>query len=349
MWLLTMGVFFSIAGFFHTYYLVMMGPAIAALAGIGLVSLWTAYRSSRWGWWLLPVALLAVAAVQAHLLADYSSWARWLTPLIVGLCGVAAITLIVAHFRPQLGVRWAIPAVLLGVVGLLSAPAAWAETSVANSSSGLIPSAGPSTSGGGGGGAAGVFRRGRGGFAFDRGTFRPRNGFRPPAGAGFPPAGFRGGRGFGGGDTTASSGLLSYLEKHQGTTKFLVATSNASTAESYILSTGKPVMAMGGFLGSDPILNAAKVANLVKNGTIRYFLLPAAVDLGGAASGLPTGFRAGGFGGGRFGANSGVTTWVQQHCTVVPSSQYSSTTSSAGAAGAGQGGFGGAESLYSCT
>jgi 4-amino-4-deoxy-L-arabinose transferase-like glycosyltransferase len=341
-WLLTMGVFFSIAGFFHTYYLVMMGPAIAALAGIGLVSLWTAYRSSSWGWWLLPASLLAVAAVQAHLLADYSSWARWLTPLIVGSCALAAIALVIAHFRPRLGMRWAIPAVLLGVVGLLSAPAAWAETSVANSSSGLIPSAGPSASGGGGGG--GVFRRGPGGFGgFGRGDSRPRNGFRPPAG--FPAGGFRGGRGFGGGDTTANSGLLSYLEKHQGTTKFLVATSNASTAESYILSTGKPVMAMGGFLGSDPILNAAKVANLVKNGTVRYFLLPSAVGSGGATFGFPPTVRAGGFGGGRFGANSGVTTWVQQHCTVVPSSQYSSTTSGAGAGAAG---FGGAEALYSC-
>ncbi len=342
MWLLTMGVFFSVAGFFHTYYLVMMGPAIAALAGIGLVSLWTAYRSSRWGWWLLPASMLAVAAVQAHLLADYSSWARWLTPLIVGLCAVAALGLVIAHFRPQLGVRWAIPAVLLGVIGLLSAPAAWAETSVANSSSGLIPSAGPSASGGGPGG--GVFRRGRGGFPFNRADFRPRNGFRPPAG--FAAGSFRGARGFGGGDATANSGLLSYLEKHQGRAKFLVATSNAGTAESYILSTGKPVMAMGGFLGNDPILNASKVASLVKHGAVRYFLLPSAVDSGGAGAEIPGIVRTGGFGGGRFGSNSGVTTWVQQHCTVVPSSQYSSTTSRA--AGAGSGGFGGAEALYSC-
>lgn len=343
MWLLTMGVFFSVAGFFHTYYLVMMGPAIAALAGIGLMSLWTAYRSSRWGWWLLPASLLAVAAVQAHLLTDYSSWARWLTPLIVGLCTLAALALVVAHVRPQLGMRWALPAALLGVVGLLSAPAVWAETSVANSSSGLIPSAGPSASGGGPGG--GVFRRGRGAFPFRRGDFRPRNGFRPPVV--FPAGGFRGRPGFGG-DTTANSGLLRYLEKHQGTAKFLVATSNASTAESYILSTGKPVMAMGGFLGSDPILNASKVANLVKNGTVRYFLLPSAVDFGGAGAGLPTRLGAGGFGGGRFGANRGVTTWVQQHCTVVPSSRYSSTTSSASATGAGPGDFGGGEALYSC-
>lgn len=338
MWLLTMGIFFSVAGFFHTYYLVMMAPAIAALSGIGLVSLWTAYRSSRWGWWVLPVSLLAVAAIQARLLTDYSSWARWLTPLIVGLCALGAIALVIAHFRPQLGVRLALPAVLLSLIGLLSAPAAWAENSVATSSSGLIPRAGPSASGGGG---FGGFRRDRGGFAF------PNGGFRPPAG-GFPVGGgrgFAGGRAFaggfgrGGGDTV-NSGLLRYLENHQGTTKFLVATSNAGTAESYILSTGRPVMAMGGFLGSDPILTSAKVAMLVKNDTIRYFLLPSSSGFGA---------RAGGFGGGRFAANNGVTTWVQQHCTVVPSSKYaSSTISSTTSIAGGPGGFGGAEALYAC-
>jgi 4-amino-4-deoxy-L-arabinose transferase-like glycosyltransferase len=345
MWLLTMGIFFSVAGFFHTYYLVMMAPAIAALSGIGLVSLWTAYRSSRWRWWLLPASLLAVAGVQAHLLTDYSSWARWLTPLIVGLCALGAIALVIAHFRPHLGVRLAIPAVLLGVAGLLSAPAAWAANSVSNSSSGLIPRAGPSASVGTAG--AGAFRRGRGGFAIGGA------GFRPPSGGGFPPAGgrrggFGGARGFGGSDTV-NTGLLSYLEKHRGNAKFLVATSNAGTAESYILSTGKPVMAMGGFLGNDPILTPAKVANLVKNGTVRYFLLPTASDFGGAPAQLPKGLRArlgargGGFGGGRFSANNGVTTWVQKNCTVVPSSQYSSTASSAGSTN-----FAGGEALYSC-
>jgi hypothetical protein len=110
---------------------------------------------------------------------------------------------------------------------------------------------------------------------------------------------------------------------------------------------------MGGFLGNDPILTSAKVASLVKNGTVRYFLLPSASGFGSPAQ-LPKalrtrlGTRGGGFGGGRFSANNGVTSWVQKNCTVVPASQYSSTTSGAGATGFGQGGFGGGEALYSC-
>ena len=57
-WTLTMAVFFSVAGFFHTYYLSMLAPGIAALAGIGLMLLWRDYRAaglawlgcSRWRW-----------------------------------------------------------------------------------------------------------------------------------------------------------------------------------------------------------------------------------------------------------------------------------------------------------
>src|SRR5260370_40277093 len=39
MWLLTMGIFFSVAGFFHQYYMTEMAPSIAALFGIGLVTM----------------------------------------------------------------------------------------------------------------------------------------------------------------------------------------------------------------------------------------------------------------------------------------------------------------------
>src|SRR5579885_1295582 len=59
MWLLTMGIFFSVASFFHQYYMTEMAPAIAALFGIGLVIMWKDFRSTGWRGWLLPLALLA--------------------------------------------------------------------------------------------------------------------------------------------------------------------------------------------------------------------------------------------------------------------------------------------------
>ena len=67
--------------------------------------------------------------------------------------------------------------------------------------------------------------------------------------------------------------MLSYLEKNQGSTKYLVAVTSSQTADPIIISTGKPVMALGGFSGNDDILTVSQLAQLVKNGTVRYFLL----------------------------------------------------------------------------
>ena len=134
---------------------------------------------------------------------------------------------------------------------------------------------------------------------------------------------------FGGGNTSASvnSKLISYLETHQGNAKFLVAVLSSKEADSIILATNKPVMALGGFGGSDPILTTSQLSTLVKNGTIRFFLI--------------NGSGGGGFGGG---SQSALTTWIEQHCKVVSSSQWqtSSTSSSPG-------GFGGTEQLYEYT
>src|SRR5205823_2673033 len=65
---------------------------------------------------------------------------------------------------------------------------------------------------------------------------------------------------------------------------------------------------------------------LVKNGTVRYFLLH------------------GSGGGGPGGGQSTLTTWITQHCTAVSSSQWQSTSTSSSS-----GGFGGDGQLYTCT
>jgi 4-amino-4-deoxy-L-arabinose transferase-like glycosyltransferase len=58
-WLFTAGIFFSIAGFFHEYYLSTMAPPLAALVGIGIMELWGLREKHPW----LTAALLFVSAV----------------------------------------------------------------------------------------------------------------------------------------------------------------------------------------------------------------------------------------------------------------------------------------------
>lgn len=320
MWLLTVGIFFSVAEFFHTYYLVTFAPAVAALAGIGIVALWQEYvNSEQRGWtaWLLPATLLLTAGVQAYILSSYPDWSSWLTPLVLVLCIGAALVLIIARLMPALHLRIALePAVIVAMVALLIAPLIWSVTSVAQPLNSTLPSAGPS-------------RADSGPF----GNFGGRGGRR-------------GGSPF---DTGNNSKLEQYLLANQGSTTYLLAVSSASQAAPYILDTGKPVMALGGFLGSDPILTNQQLADLVKNGTVRYFLLPSFnLDQ------LPAQFRetikeginsgeAGGFGG----MNLGITSWVTAHCSTVASNLWQASTQNQspfpGGGQGGQGGFPGGE------
>jgi 4-amino-4-deoxy-L-arabinose transferase-like glycosyltransferase len=276
-WLITAGAFFSVAGFFHSYYLVTLAPAAAALAGIGGVTLWRDYIRRGWRGWLLPVVLLATAAVQVSLLRPYPNWSSWLDPLILSATIAASIVLVAGRMRRPARLRrtlrlWTPLAVVVGLLALLAAPAAWSVYTTTQGGGGMTPAAGPSAGGFGGG-----FGGGRGGFGGDLGS--------------------------------ANSGLVTYLEQHQGTTKYLVAVQNSNSAAPYVIETGKPVMSLGGFGGSDPILTLSDLQQLVKDNVVRYFL------------------GVGGFGGG----NSGIGQWVQSACTAVPSSDYSGSASQAAA------------------
>jgi 4-amino-4-deoxy-L-arabinose transferase-like glycosyltransferase len=126
----------------------------------------------------------------------------------------------------------------------------------------------------------------------------PGSGAANPGGRGGPGAFLRGG---GGGGGASQQQLIDYLEANQGSSEFLLATSNANAAAPIVLATGKPVMALGGFLGSDPILTAQRFAGLVQSGAVRFVM-------------------AGGRGFG-FGGNSSVMTWVQQNCAQVDGGQ----------------------------
>jgi 4-amino-4-deoxy-L-arabinose transferase-like glycosyltransferase len=326
-WLLTTGAFFSVALFYHTYYLVMLAPAVCALAGISIAALWQAYsRPGSRAWWLLPLSVLVAAGVQVHILDDYPSWSRWLTPLLLAGCAIAAACLIFFHLRPFINLRAAIVAATVAVLALLVPSEAFAQYTMQNTQTGAILRAGPTTSGvtGGFGGAGGgpggppngsngLGNRPGGGFGPTPGNAQGGTPPAPPSGAGatgranangafgnraFGRIGGRSNFGGGRGGSSASSTLVTYLEQHRGTAKYLVATTNSNSAAPLIIATGQPVMSLGGFSGSDPILTTAQFASLVKAGEVRYFLIN-----GGGPGGQ--------------GGSSGITSWIQAHSKSI--------------------------------
>jgi 4-amino-4-deoxy-L-arabinose transferase-like glycosyltransferase len=127
---------------------------------------------------------------------------------------------------------------------------------------------------------------------------------------------FTGGQGV---RSTIDTALISYLEAHKGSAKYLVAVASSNEADSIILETNQPVMALGGFSGSDPILTTTQLAALVKSGAVRYFLL------NGSGGGGPGGS-----------SQSALITWITQHSKTVSSSQWQSSSTSSGSSGAEQ-------------
>src|SRR5215203_502146 len=98
-WFFVAAAYFSVSGYGHRHYLVMLAPAIAALVGIGATALWRDYRELGWRGWLLPLALVGMAAAQAYILWDYDGWPLWLTLAISGLCLVTVGVLTIARLR----------------------------------------------------------------------------------------------------------------------------------------------------------------------------------------------------------------------------------------------------------
>ncbi len=144
MWLVPQIAFFSVANLFHRYYLAMLAPGIAALVGAGMATMWRDCQRPGWRGWLLPLALLGTAAVEAHIMQPFHEWSQWLTPLVVGLTALAVLVLIGLRWLRHTDRRaWAGVAAGLGMLALLLAPAVWAWIPVWYGGHSGLPFAGP--------------------------------------------------------------------------------------------------------------------------------------------------------------------------------------------------------------
>ncbi len=261
-WLVPVAGFFSVASFFHPYYTIMLAPAMAVLAGIGVYTMIKQWREKSLWAMLLPIAILSTSILQAWYLTDYYPTLAWVL-LIAGI--VISIPLFAL---PWIAIKlknkriWPVAAMII----VMLAPTWWSLTPTLAGSSDGIPSAGPSllSSMGGGGGM---------------------------------------------GNSQVDSTLLNYVEKHQGKAEYLFATDDSSTAAPYIIATGKAVMAMGGFNGTDKAITLAQFKKLIKEGKLKYYY-----------SGGKTG-----------GSNSQIVSWIKKHAKKVSLSNSSTQTNNSSA------------------
>ncbi|MGY0235506.1 ArnT family glycosyltransferase [Longispora urticae] len=210
----------------------------------------------------------------------------------------------------RIGARLVLPAAVAGLVAVLAGPAAYALDTVATPHTGAIVTAGPAVAGGRGGpgglpgggpgGTGGPGTRdtgdGPGGPGLPGGvpgdgtggTGQPGSGRRgtgQPGGTGGagPSDGVPGGAGAAGPDGRGGTGgllgarepgaaLVRLLEADADRYTWTAAAVGANNAASYQLATRRPVMAVGGFNGSDPAPTLARFQAYVAAGRIHYFL-----------------------------------------------------------------------------
>jgi 4-amino-4-deoxy-L-arabinose transferase-like glycosyltransferase len=338
-WLLvTGGVFSYMAGIIHPYYTIALAPAIGALTGIGAVALWRR-REHVAARLALAAGIAVTAVWAYVLLGRAPSWLPWLRAVVLlcGVLATAvvlagpALARRPATRRQRLALA-AVP-VPLALIAALAGPAAYSIDTAATAHAGALPTAGPAVAsfggpGGGPGGQPGGGRlpgggrapggRGLGGAGAAAGG--PGGGFPGTGGAparaggapssartgtgtarGFTPGGGAAGTGAGGlaGNTAVADALTRLLTNGAAGYRWAAATVGAEGAAPLQLASGKPVMAIGGFNGTDDAPTLAEFERLVAAGEIHYFVGASQASFGGGS-----------------GPAAQITAWVRDHFTA---------------------------------
>lgn len=312
LWLATMYVFFSFAGFWHRYYLCMFGPCVAALAGPGLVEMVRAFREKKgWKQFLLPISMIATTAVAVVFVWSYTALRTWLIPLMAVPAVLALALMLVHYFKPKKAI--AVTAAVSMMFSLLAAPFYWSLTVMLYPCQNVtMPYAGPELA-----------------------SEEAVQGMTPNQEA----------------LTTGDSGtasLESYLVAHYKEGSYLVVSQRADDVAQFIVDTGLPAVAYGGFLGSDNAVTLDQLKELVSEGKVTYFLVTSSgggmnsnrfsgesADGGsqdGSAANIPdSGTNGGGMGSGMGGESSSeLISYVESNATLIDPSEYGESSSQFG-------------------
>jgi 4-amino-4-deoxy-L-arabinose transferase-like glycosyltransferase len=297
-------IFSLAAGIIHPYYTVALAPAIGALVGMGSVLLWR-QRSRTWAR-LVLAATVAITSVWSAVLLERSPGFAPGLAAAVATVGIGAAIAIVG--MPLLHRAVVAVVVAVGLTAAFAGPAAYSIDTVLTTHSGAIPSAGPAVTAAISGGGPGGFTGRGGGQGFPRGLPAGgfgRGGFPGGFGGGFRIPGGTGGGGFGRGGgsflnaSAPGAALVKLLETNAGNYSWVAATIDANSAAGYQLATDDPIMAIGGFNGTDPAPSLAQFEQYVAQGRIHYFIGS------GGGPGIGTGT----------GTSAQIAQWVEQHFT----------------------------------
>lgn len=239
-WALCCWVVFSfMGGVLHPYYTGMLVPALAVLSAGGLVTAWSMWRRAEMlGTALLSAQVLVVAGWSVWVLLNTSARKPdWLIPVVAVAAGCALAGAVFAAGRRLASVTWV---GVLAAVAALAAPVSWSVATANQQLLGLNPLAN---------------QEGRYDLAV----------LPPPLSAAFMAAT----------QQQADPARVEYLRRNRGDARWIVATWTAMEAAPLILASGgMPVMAMGGFDGTDPTPTPQRLREFIGAGELRFVLAP---------------------------------------------------------------------------
>ncbi|MEW5960194.1 MAG: glycosyltransferase family 39 protein [Chloroflexota bacterium] len=129
-WLLTGAIFFSIAQFFHEYYLSILGAPLAVLVSIGTVELWRMGQQRPWpATGLLLAAASLTLGLQLLTAATFVSGAWWLLLAMAVFAGGAGLLIVSVARRRRRGVMAGFAGI---IAALLLTPAIWSGLTTLN-------------------------------------------------------------------------------------------------------------------------------------------------------------------------------------------------------------------------
>ena len=273
-WLIVTGLVLSMMnGIVHEYYTVALVPAIAVVTAIGIGVLISRLGiASRL---LLAVAWALTGAWQfiiSSQMIGIPEALRW-SVLVVSVIGAVAL---IATAHRRFGMAFASALVAVAIIVSAAIPVQLSARTIASTTQGSIVTIAGTGSGMGGGPGGGMPRGGApGGGASDGSTGIPggADGSAERAGAVAERAGGPGG-GMGGllNGSEPSDELTRLLAEDAADYMWVAATTGANQAAGYQLALEEPVMAIGGFNGTDPSPTLEQFQRLVAEDRIHYYI-----------------------------------------------------------------------------
>ena len=308
-WLVVTWLVFSfMAGIFHAYYTVALSPAIAVLVAICGASL-LELRDHPWMPGIAGLLIAMTSAWDMALILRSGSFA-WLG-VCIGVIGVVAgLALCIIGFwmQDRLPATWPLALkhgargiAAVGIIALLAGPIVWTACTISTGHTDSIVTAGPGGSMGGGPGGGGP---GGNGAPDDAGGTATDGSSSESASDSIDAGTLDGGSGLLGG-TSANDSLVELLTQNASGYRWAAATTGSQNAASYQLASELPVMAIGGFNGSDPAPTLDEFKAYVAQGLIRYYI--AGGGMGGGMGGTQMGGSS---------AASEIAEWVAQNYTA---------------------------------